>query len=233
MRIRIVILIALFFLCNQSMSQTHTSHFSRKIELNQIYNKNTGKLISEKEILELQKTKKLHFEPVINKFGKIERYEIDPNQTCNYSRIDTSKRTKRGDLFPPFVMKSIKSKTLDSEKFKGKYILLQFQFTFKEPFFIEKAFNEFEEIISELNETKNVKGIFISKSSTEESIEKINDKPYSFSIIADGRNFLEKYTIINSPTFILIDKSGNLKSYYTLLEMDKLKTDLKKIIKTK
>lgn len=229
MKTYLIIFIFLLFLCDYAICQTSNSYFTRRIELNQIYNKKTGKLIPEKEILELQKTNKLHFESVINKYGEVDHYEVDLNRRNVYSTRDTAQRVKKGDVFLPFVMKSISNKTLDSEKLKGQYTLLQFQISFKEPFFIEKFFNEFDEIISEYKGKKDINVIFITQSSAKESNDRTSDKSYNFEIVPDGRNFEERYLITKYPTMILLGLDGNLISYYNLSEINKLKADLNKL----
>jgi len=183
--------------------------------------------MSQKEVYELLSVKKLNLEEVINKYGEIERYEIDPNIVSKekFTR-DTGKRVKQGEVFLPFVMKSITNKTLDSDKLKGQYILLQFQLSINEPNLIEKPFLEFEKILSE---HKNIQGIFISQSTKKESKDKIGNKSYHFEIVPNGRNFDKRYIIIDYPTMILIDKDGTLISYYTTYDMGKLKTDLKNL----
>lgn len=192
-----------------------------------IYNKITGKQLSNEELIQIiTKNPHVSFDREINKYGKIDYYVYDPNKKeSNYDR-DISKRPKNGEEFPPFVMKSIDNKTIDSEKLIGKNILLQFQLDFNKPFFNYKALDDANALIKELQNAIELTSIVITRGSTEDIIKEIDTAAYQMAFVSDAQNFNLKYIIINFPSFILVDKNGHLVSYYKSDELSKIKEDL-------
>ena len=225
-----VLLIALFFLSNHTFSQSRGVTTKSRIDLDKVYNKQTGEKISKSEFRSLIKANpKIVLERVIDKYGEIESRIVDPLRKDSFQQYDISKRVKNGESFPPFVMKSITNRTLKSEELNDRYILIQFQVPFWKPIFNEKMFNEFNELVLELQKLVSIEGIVVTESSTKEIKEQIGESTYKLEIIPNGRNFYTRYLVVEFPSMVLVDKNGNLISYYEHSEIDKLISVIKKL----
>lgn len=215
----------------------YTNAFSQFVTTNRIntsskkiYNIQTGKPLSDAEIKQLIKEiPNLSFDHVIDKYGELDHYEYDPNNNNKGSNKDISKRPKNGDIFPPFAMKSITNKTLDSEKLIGKNILLHFQLDFNKPFFFAQTLIDANELINELQNKVDITSIVVTRGSKKDILKEIDTSAYTMEFVSDAQNFNLKYLIFNYPTFILVDKYGHLVSYYDSDELNKIKEDLLKI----
>ena len=91
--------------------------------------------------------------------------------------------------------------------------------------------------LERLNEIENIYDNLVSKSvynklvnkvnlTREDILKEIDPASYKTEFVSDAQNFSLKYIIIDYPSFILIDKNGNLVSYYDYDELDKIKSDL-------
>lgn len=195
-----------------------------------IYNKQTGKLLTDDELKQIaNKNPNIPVDQIINKYGEIEYFEYDPNKKNRGSNEDTSGRPKNVEAFPVFVMKSIDNKTLDSEKLIGKNILLQFQLDFNKSSFIAKKLIEANELINDLPNNVEITSIVVTRSSKEDILNQIDPAAYNMEFVSNARNFSKRYFISYYPSFILIDKYGNLVSYYDSADLNKVKEDLLKI----
>ncbi|MGZ2372055.1 hypothetical protein ACXR6G_19965 [Ancylomarina sp. YFZ004] len=224
------LLIALFFLSNYTFSQTRGVTSKSIIDFNKVYNKHTGEKISKSEFHNLHKANpNIVLEQVIDKYGEIESRLVDPFRKDSFQTRDISKRAQNGESFPPFVMKSITNRTLKSEELNDRYILIQFQLSFLKPFFNKKTLNEFNELVFELQKLVSIEGIVVTESSTKEIKEQIGESTYKREIIPNGRNFNERYLVVDFPSMILVDKNGDLISYYKHSEIDKVISVIKKL----
>lgn len=195
-----------------------------------IYNKQTGKLLTDDELKQIaNKNPNIPVDQIINKYGEIEYFEYDPNKKNRDSNDAIARRPKTGEAFPPFVMKSIDNKTLDSEKLIGRIILLQFQLDFDKPFFFAKTLIDANELINELQNKVEITSVVVTKSSKEDILNQIDPSAYNMEFVPNARNFIVKYFISYYPSFILIDKYGKLVSYYDTVGLNKVKEDLLKI----
>jgi peroxiredoxin len=230
MKTNFILTIIILILYNNSFSQSLGISYKQQISGKKIFNKETGVLIDDSDLQHLiNKNPNIIFEPIIDKYGEIDYFEVDPeNKNSVYGR-DISKRTSLGEQFPPFVMKSIKNKMLDSDKLKGKIVLLQFQLLFMEPFFQESTLRDFNDLVSEFNQIIDLQAIVVTESSKNEIPNHIASHNYNFEIVPDGRNFNHKYLVTSIPTVVLIDKNGNLVNYYNQDELNNLKSDIQKL----
>lgn len=233
MKANLILFIALFILSNNTFAQIAGKTYTERISGKEIYNKVSGKLINEKDVNTLiENNPHIYFEPVINKYGDIESYLVDPSEPSTNGRIisrDISKQVKKGEQFPPFVMKSISNRVIDSEKIRGKIILMQFQLQLVKPLFIKQTLDAFNSLIEDVRKTTEVEAVIVTESTKDEIQEQIGDGIYVAEIVPNGRNFNQKYQVINFPSIVLIDKYGNLVSYYNQNEMEILKSDIEKI----
>lgn len=233
MKANLILFIALFILSNNTFSQIPGRAFTNSISDKEIYNKVSGERINENDLSDLiENNPHIYFEPVINKYGDIESYLVDPSAPSNNGRIisrDVSRQVKKGGQFPPFVMKSIKNRVIDSEKIRGKIILMQFQLQLVKPFFRKQTFDAFNSLIEDIRKTTEVEAVIVTESTTNEIKEQIGDCNYVAEMIPNGRNFNQKYQVVNFPSIVLIDKNGCLVSYYNQVEIEIIKSDIEKI----
>lgn len=222
-----ILTIALLLFINNSFSQSLGVSNKQQISGKKIINKESGVLINENDLQLLRKSNpNIVFEPVIDKYGEIDYFEIDPNKKNRIIERDITKRTPAGEPFPPFVMKTITNRIIDSETLRDKIILIQFQLLFMEPFFQETTLYDFNDLVSEFKQIIDLQAIVVTESSKNEIPNHIATNNYNFEIVPDGRNFNHKYLVTSFPTVVLIDKNGKLINYYNQVEMDKLKSDV-------
>lgn len=221
------ILLISFSLNNFSSAQIVGTTFRNRISGKPVYNKSTGELISNQEFVKIIKLNpNIALEHVINKYGEIESFIYDPENKDNIRTIDTTRRIKPGQHFPPFVMNSLKNEIIDSDKLLGRIVVIQFYAYFLDPFFKRVTIDDFETLKQELDDNNDMVFITVTKSNVEEIQERIDISNFHFKIVPDGRNFFERYFINEVCAFTLIDKSGRLVSYYDNKDFDQLKIDL-------
>ena len=222
MKTLITLLVSLFY-STHLFSQFFTS---TRINLSKdiAYEKYSGKRLSQEELLQIFKEKdNTRLDPVINKFGEPDYYIYDPNKSDSNYDTDLTKRTKSGETFPPFVMKTIDNKLIDSEKFNEKYIIMQFQLSFVKPFFNSDNFRDADILIKELLNEYEIVPIVITGSPKKDILNVIDTSQYNMHFVSDANNFNLRYLVFKFPTYILIDKSGKLVSYYEYNELNKIK----------
>ena len=230
MRISLVLWVVLLSAVNAMYSQSMGVSYQNVFDVNRVYDKASGKHINADKVQRIiRDNPNIVFEQVIDKYGNIESRLLDTLKLSRKGNRDISKRVQKGEPFPPFVMKSLSNRILDSEKLKGGIILLQFQLMFREPFLKIKTIEEFEELVSEFRKTMNLEAIILTDSSKSEILENIDTSKYISEFVPDGRNFNEKYLVVSFPSIVLIDTNGNLVSYYDPDEIDKLKLDIGKL----
>tara|TARA_R110002049_G_scaffold68233_3_gene176959 strand:+ start:9361 stop:10056 length:696 start_codon:yes stop_codon:yes gene_type:complete len=230
MGISLVLWVVLLSAVNAMYSQSMGVSYQNVFDVNRVYDKASGKHINADKVQRIiRDNPNIVFEQVIDKYGNIESRLLDTLKLSRKGNRDISKRVQKGEPFPPFVMKSLSNRILDSEKLKGGIILIQFQLMFREPFLKIKTIEEFEELVSEFRKTMNLEAIILTDSSKSEILENIDTSKYISEFVPDGRNFNEKYLVVSFPSIVLIDTNGNLVSYYDPDEIDKLKLDIGKL----
>tara|TARA_R110000868_G_scaffold157160_3_gene384306 strand:+ start:8254 stop:8949 length:696 start_codon:yes stop_codon:yes gene_type:complete len=230
MRISLVLWVVLLSAVNAMYSQSMGVSYQNVFDVNRVYDKASGKHINADKVQRIiRDNPNIVFEKVIDKYGNIESRLLDTLKLSRKGNRDISKRVQKGEPFPPFVMKSLSNRILDSEKLKGGIILIQFQLMFREPFLKIKTIEEFEELVSEFRKTMDLEAIILTDSSKSEILENIDTSKYISEFVPDGRNFNEKYLVVSFPSIVLIDTYGNLVSYYDPDEIDKLKLDIGKL----
>jgi hypothetical protein len=209
-------------------AQVSSNSYSMEISGKPIRNVVSGEMISEGKLHELiTANSRLILDPVINKYGEVESFLYYPD-TKNYkSARDTSKRTKVGEPFPPFYMRSINGKKLDSEKLLGKPVLIQFQLFMKAPFFNANLFHQLDSLAEELKTAANLETIVVTQSDKEEIKNSIAVGDYKIDIVPDGRNFSIRYLVTAFPSYILTDREGKLVRYYDGSDLSRLRHDIK------
>jgi len=194
-----------------------------------IVNKSTGKRITYREYDELltRNPGKYKTVPVFDKYGKPSSFAISrslgqdgPAKDVNY---DPDLLPEIGETLPPFVMQGLDGKIYDSEKLKGKYVLLGFWVKYEKPLWTLAS----TKIISNFVEENKRKGIDIvslgtTLNSEEECREAIPKRNCGFIPVPDSYGFNHRYKIGETPFFILLDRQGVVKSMALHTEFDKI-----------
>jgi len=192
------------------------------------YDAITGKKLSLKEFVEMtQKYPGIVPFRKINKYGEISALYFDARKSGRVSYRDTSLRVKPGEEFLPFVMRTIDGECLDSEKLKGKKILLHSQLLMQAQRFVESSFQEVTALVKEKQKAEDVVFIVMTVNAPNEIDDSILAKNELAKIVPNAGNFSERLIINSYPSNILIDEEGKLIGYYEPHEFEKLKADWK------
>jgi len=223
-RISFIILGILIVFSNLTIAQvSHTEQITGK----PVLNKQTGAKISEERLHELMVSDpNFILEQIINKYGEVESFLYDPTRKGKSLTRDTSLRTKAGELLPPFVVRSVTGKKIDSETCHGRPILVLFQLFFKAPFFNETQFHQFKLMADTLKGKGDLEIIVITDSTNDEIKSAIDVKNSNFQVVPEGRNFSVRYLVTKFPSYLLIDKEGKLVYYYEENNITKLQHDI-------
>lgn len=177
-----------------------------------IYNKFTGKKISDDEFADFIKNNpRVSFENVVNKYGEVEKYLLDTTRR-NSGRISKENQTKLSEELPEFVFKSIENKEIISSELEGKWVLLRFEIFLK--MVDSLSIVEFDKQISKANDKEDILMIICFMESKSEIISKLNTDVSNIYVIPDAKNFHNRYSIAQMPTTILLDPDGRVVRYY-------------------
>ncbi|TPE43183.1 hypothetical protein FJM65_13775 [Pontibacter mangrovi] len=194
-----------------------------------IYDEATGKQIRYEEFLERTKNKPhTSLTENIDKYGEASSYVLGSDTGGEFMGIDVAKRAKKGEAFPPFVMKGMNGEMLESEKMAGKLIVLNFQLYMREPFFNAATLQllaQFESLISQLGDREEVVPIIVTHSSAEETAEALATLAVKSFIAPNSGSFQRRYYIVKVPSYIVVNRQGRLVGYAD--DLDELKKLLK------
>lgn len=221
-------LVIIMFLCFESVGQVMKGPADSTRISGKVYNKKTKKWVSNLELMEIaRKHPFIFFQTVYNKYGEIDTLFYDPdniNEGKSPNRKEEN-QTKPGEIFPEYVFRTIDDIILDSEKLKGKWVLLSFDLLAK-PDLMKKLsrqsdsarpFVEKDQLVLILC-MADTKAIMLKKSGQEEHV---------FNIVSDGGNFHGKFNIVSFPTRILIDPEGRVVKYFHPTEEIRFKKFIK------
>lgn len=156
--------------------------------------------------------------PVFDKYGKASSFEIIKKSQL-YIQEDGSVMNNP-DLMPevgepiaPFVMRGLDGKEYDSEKLKGKYVLLGFWVRYEKPLYTLAS----TRVISSFVDENKKKGIEIISLGTtlnteEECLEAIPKRNCGFIPVPESYGFNHRYKISETPYFILVDRKGIVRA---------------------
>lgn len=194
-----------------------------------IYNKSTGKRISYREYDQLltKDPGKYKTVPVFDKYGKPSSFAVT-RISGQYREVvdvnyDQDLLPEIGEPLPPFVMEGLDGKTYDSDRLKGKYVLLGFWVKYEKPLFTLAS----TKVITHFVEENKRKGIEIvslgtTLNSEEECREAIPKRNCGFIPIPESYGFNHRYKIGETPFFILLDKNGIVKAMAPHTEFDRI-----------
>jgi hypothetical protein len=194
-----------------------------------IFNKSTGRRISYQEYDQLLKRNPGQYKtvPVFDKYGKPSSFAVSRNLGNGYEvkdvNYDPDLLPEIGETLEPFVMEGLDGKIYDSEKLRGKYILLGFWVKYEKPLWTLAS----TKIISNFIDENKRRGIDIVSLGTtlnteEECREAIPKRNCGFIPVPESYGFNHRYKIGETPFFILIDKQGVVKAMAPHTGFDKI-----------
>jgi len=207
---------------DQIISREHSTSFIENVDFSKIYNKQTGKIIPEKEFFKLiEKNPHLPLEKEIGIDGKVTRYLVDLTITNSEMTnvVVNRKKVEKGELFPNFIMTTIDNKKIELDKLKGKIVILRFEMEANTFRFQKQQIIDLDNKINQLKNHKNqIESIIIFLSPLSEVKQGFDLKNSNFNVVANGRNFRDKFSITSFPTTLVIDKNGFLLDYFNRSE---------------
>ncbi|WP_353719558.1 thioredoxin-like domain-containing protein [Dyadobacter sp. 676] len=167
-------------------------------------------------------------QPIFDKYGKASSFEVIKKSQL-YVQPDGSVMNNP-DLMPeigepiaPFVMRGLDGKVYDSEKLRGKYILLGFWVRYEKPLYTLAS----TKVISNFIDENKRKGIEIVSLGTtlnteEECLEAIPKRNCGFIPVPESYGFNHRYKISETPYFILVDRKGIIRAMAPHTEFSKI-----------
>jgi peroxiredoxin len=156
--------------------------------------------------------------PVFDKFGKASSFVLIKKSQLdirgNGAVMDNPDLMPEiGESIPPFVMTGLDGKEYNSEKLKGKYVLLGFWVKYEKPLYTLAS----TKVITDFIEENRKKGVEIVSLGTtlntrEECLAAIPKRNCGFILVPDSYGFNHRYHISETPYFILLDKQGIVKA---------------------
>ncbi|WP_170245246.1 peroxiredoxin family protein [Gelidibacter salicanalis] len=193
-----------------SIGIQHTkSYVDTDFHVSKVYYKGTDTQVPEENFYKLiEENPNLFLERVIDNAGNITRYLYDPNRKGGVT--DTFLDSYHKGDFPNFKLQTITNETIELSNLKGKLVILRFEMEATTFRFKKHEIQELDDKINALDHKDVVKAILIFNDS-ESNVKKGFDREDSnFALVADGRNFIEKYAISRFPSTLVIDQNGNL-----------------------
>jgi hypothetical protein len=166
--------------------------------------------------------------PIFDKYGKPSSFEVIKKSQV-YVQEDGSVMNNP-DLMPevgeplsPFIMKGLDGKEYNSEKLRGKYILLGFWVKYEKPLYSLAATKVISDFIDE-NKKKGIEIVSLGTTlnSQEECLAAIPKRNCGFIPVPDSFGFNHRYKISETPYFILVDKKGIVRAMAPHTEFSKI-----------
>lgn len=167
-------------------------------------------------------------QPIFDKYGKASSFEIIKRSQLHIQ--EDGSVMNNPDLMPevgepiaPFIMRGLDGREYDSEKLKGKYILLGFWVRYEKPLYTFAS----TKVISSFVEENKKKGIEIVSLGTtlnteDECLEAIPKRNCGFIPVPESYGFNHRYKVSETPYFILVDRKGIVKAMAPHTEFSKI-----------
>lgn len=203
-----------------------------------IYDKSTGKRISYAEYRRLLNEKPGAYRTALiyNEFGEIGGFSLRAAtaEELHDSRkmgLDTSLTPKAGTPMPLFVMKGLDGKTYRSNELVGNVIIISFWVKTSRPFWNPGFAASMAEVLKPYEKHSDLISLGILDESKSELEKFAAAQLLPFMPIPDSYGFHRKFGISTAPSFIVVDKKGNIAALISGPEFDELAEVLKKVIK--
>ena len=185
-----------------------------------IINQSTGKRISYAAYDDILRKNpgKYRTQPVFDVYGQASSFALirknaQDIQADGSVMMNSDLMPEVGEQLPPFIMKGLDGREYNSEKLRGKYVLLGFWVKFEKPLYTLAS----TKVISSFIEENQKRGIDIVSLGTtlnteEECREFIPKRNCGFIPVPESYGFNHRYKIGETPFFILLDKNGVVKA---------------------
>lgn len=227
--------VIIFLMHREGLSQENVKRYnckvSQQIVINSqsvIINKATRKKLSYKEYEQLERANpgSYKLEPVFDEYGKASSFwltKISSRQNDRVISFDEDLMPEIGEELPHFVMKGLDGVTYDSERLKGKFVLLGFWIRYEKPLYSQAA----TKVIMDFINAQKSRGVDIVSLGTtldnrEECLQKIPKRNCGFIPVPESYGFNHRYHVGETPFFILLDKQGKVKAMAPHTEFSKI-----------
>ncbi|MBD2703060.1 TlpA family protein disulfide reductase [Spirosoma sp. BT702] len=214
---------------------------SRQIRIDEttkITDKKTGKTISYQEYRELTKADPFgyHLEPVFDEYGEVSAYKLrsvtsEERQTHSFTSFAPALRPKVGEPMPEFVMKGIDDKVYRLSDLKGHVVVLSFWISLRKPFWGPKQAQGFAEVLRPYRSETDPLSLGVLQDSKEDIERFLASETLPFIPVPNSYGFHQKFHITGSPSFMVIDKAGNVAAYIEGQDYDQLQKALQVVIR--
>jgi len=161
---------------------------------------------------------KYRTQPVFDKYGQASSFALIRKKSQDIAddgsiMMNADLMPEVGEPLPPFVMHGLDGREYNSEKLRGKYVLLGFWVKFEKPLYTLGS----TKVITKFIDENHKKGIDIVSLGTtlnteEECREAIPKRNCGFIPVPESYGFNHRYKIGETPYFILLDKNGIVKA---------------------
>jgi hypothetical protein len=185
-----------------------------------IIDQSTGKKISYATYEDILRKNpgKYRTQPVFDKYGKASTFAmLRKNSNDIHANggvvMNSDLMPEVGEYLPPFVMRGLDGREYNSEKLRGKYILLGFWVKFEKPLYTLASTKIISNFIAE-NEKKGIEIVSLGTTlnTEEECREAIPKRNCGFIPVPESYGFNHRYKIGETPYFILLDRNGMVKA---------------------
>lgn len=185
-----------------------------------IYDKETGRKISYEEFSRMFEgsSKEYSAIPQINEYGQASFYVVrkrtkEELELGGANLLNDYKKPEIGEVLSPFVMQGADDQTYGSASLRGSYVLLSVWPHLEPPLLSEDRTKDLVELITLAKKKHiNLVSLGITMSSLPECYTAMNEFKFKlgFVPIPDSRNFMIKYGLSISPSYLLIGPEGTL-----------------------
>lgn len=203
-----------------------------------IFDKQTGKRIPYETYQQLIKTNsnQYHAVPIFNEYGEASAYSLraatpEEQTTHQFNDRDLSQRPKVGDAMPEFVMKGIDNKEYKLSDLKGRVIVLSFWISLRRPFWGPKQAQDFADVLRPFRSETDPISLGILQATQEEIENIMSTTTLPFVAVPNSYGFHQKFQVTTSPSFIVIDRKGNVAAYLEGFAYNELRSVLQKVTK--
>jgi peroxiredoxin len=184
-----------------------------------VFYKETGEKITHEELQNILKENPgISFETVYNKYGEREKFLYDPNNIIIGGKKSrkAENQTQPGERFPEFVFKTLENDSIDSEKIKGKWVIIRFELFAS--LVNRDIISTIDEDISKSSLKEEIIPILCLADSRENVAKAFGSEESSFKFVSNAKNFHEMFNIVSFPTTVIIDRDGKVFKYNNYTE---------------
>lgn len=206
-------------------------------ESTKIVDKTTGKQISYQAYRQLIHKDPFgyHVIPVFDEYGKASSYMIRPTTAEErethffYDELDPTLQPKVGEPIPLFVMNDLNGKVYRSTDLKGHVVILSFWVSLSKPFWGLNQAKQFADVMQLYQSDTGLISLGIVQESKQELASVMATQTLPFMPIPDSYSFNRKFQVASIPSFIVIDKVGNIAAFINGSDYDQLKQVLQQV----